>query len=246
MRSTRASLCRCWRLHHCGREPNHNVEGRRNWSLFAWTRQNPGTDQPLYGAAYGEGRYIVVGAGGGSGRIFFSDGFSWSSTPSATVQPLVDAAWGGGMFVAVGLHGTIVSSADGKAWSLGQPGGGVTTESLLAVAYGRGQFAAIGNGVATTSKDGVRWSSPIILPGTFVGLAYGCGTFVATGDNGRIITSDDGLHWAARTSGTTGSLGRITYSGRSFFNEGVNGSILQSDPVVGLKVQNCKMTARWC
>jgi hypothetical protein len=99
---------------------------------------------------------------------------------------------------------------------------------LGAIAYGGGQFVAVGDAIMTSTDDGVTWvrrdagSTNRFLSG----LAYGDGQFAAFGEysteNGQstgistILTSADGVNWVERWSGATYPLGGITY-GNSVF-----------------------------
>jgi hypothetical protein len=63
---------------------------------------------------------------------------------------------------------------------------------------------------------------------TLRGLAYGNGLFVATGENGTILTSSDGVNWASRTSGTSNFLQAVTFGNNIFVAVGSNGTVLTS------------------
>ncbi len=75
--------------------------------------------------------------------------------------------------------------------------------SLYGVAYGNGQFVAVGQaGAVVSSSDGVSWTQRR-RPTTadLYGIAYGNGQFVAVG-GGTIVTSADGVTWVQRQLGT--------------------------------------------
>lgn len=57
-------------------------------------------------------------------------------------------------FVAIGDSGLIMTSADGNVWVAQKSG---TSSNLLAIAFGRDKFVAIGDAILTSS-DGVAWS----------------------------------------------------------------------------------------
>lgn len=46
-----------------------------------------------------------------------------------------------------------------------------------------------------------------------VGVAYGNGRFVVSGQLGRLFTSTDGLAWQAVSSGTDANLGNAVFGG---------------------------------
>ncbi len=64
--------------------------------------------------------------------------------------------------------------------------------------------------------------------GTLNAITYGNGLFVAVGDNGTILTSTDGIIWAAGNSGTRVSLRGITYGNGTFIAVGSPGTIITS------------------
>src|SRR5205807_461714 len=69
--------------------------------------------------------------------------------------------------------------------------------SLSAVAYGNGQFVAVGfGGTILTSTDGVNWLlRQSGIQNYLKGVSYGNGQFVAVA-YGTILTSADGVNWA--------------------------------------------------
>src|SRR3989442_6022940 len=91
--------------------------------------------------------------------------------------------------------------------------------NLSAVAYGNGEFVAVGfGGTILTSTDGVSWVQRQSGTQNYLkGVAYGNGQYVAVGDSdvfltpGTILTSVDGVNWAQHQSGTTHGLSGIAY-----------------------------------
>jgi len=55
------------------------------------------------------------------------------------------------------------------------------------------------------------------------------GLFVAVGDNGTILTSDNGTEWTARTSGTSEKLNRVAYGNGRYYAVGDNAKATYSD-----------------
>src|SRR5439155_12549603 len=107
--------------------------------------------------------------------------------------------------------------ADGVNWVQRQSGQSSENRWLNAIAYGNGQFVAVGAGVIAddpnhptinnilTSADGVKWVDR--QSGTSAWLwdvAYGNGQFVAVGDPDlrAILTSADGVKWVVSQSWT--------------------------------------------
>jgi hypothetical protein len=100
-----------------------------------------------------------------------------------------------------------------------------SANGLASIAYGNGQFVAVGStGAIMTSTDGMDWV-PRCSPSKddFSSLAFGNGQFVAVspacfGQNGcpgTIITSADGVNWVVRPRGSSISSG---FNGIAFGN----------------------------
>lgn len=83
-----------------------------------------------------------------------------------------------------------------------------TQSPLFGVAYGQGQFVAVGDGgrILTSADGGLSWTAsptgldPLVR---LSGVGYGAGRFVAVGQDGLITTSEDGDTWTPRASGIT-------------------------------------------
>ncbi|HKI70559.1 MAG TPA: hypothetical protein VKA67_13295, partial [Verrucomicrobiae bacterium] len=78
---------------------------------------------------------------------------------------------------------------------------------LYGVAYGSGVFV-------TVCQEGYGWD----------GMNYG----------GALLTSDDGIHWTRRHSGTQYALGGVCYGDGHFIAVGDAGTILESQPIIHL------------
>ena len=128
----------------------------------AWTAENSGTAQDLYGVSFVNGMFVAVGAAGA--LLTSPDGITWTARTSNTNSNLRHVAFattasGEQIYVAVGDAGTIVSSPDGVTWtSQAIP----TTQSFYSVCFGPDlQFIAVGTAgtlaYSTTGADG-SWS----------------------------------------------------------------------------------------
>ncbi|WP_461094527.1 hypothetical protein [Spirosoma gilvum] len=99
--------------------------------------------------------------------------------------------------------GYIVSSADGKTWSVNHK---ITDEALHAIAAGNGKIVAIGKNTVLTSADGGKTWKDIKIPGAeswfeeVHDIAFGGGLFVAVGTKETIIFSKDGENWTRWTN----------------------------------------------
>ena len=97
--------------------------------------------------------------------------------------------------------------------------------SLLLVACG-GQTGNTGGGV---SGPGSTWTPRTSNTNQHLyGVTYGIGTFVAAGEVGTILTSQNGQNWTPWDSGTTQPLYGVTYGNGTFVAVGEGGTILTS------------------
>lgn len=135
-----------------------------------------------------------------------------------------------GNTLAVGSNGLIIKSTDGGAtWQEKVSG---TTNGLYGVAWGyilgSSGWAVVGeNGLILTSTDGEVWATitPIVSESlyaiTFVGI------FMAVGDAGTLIVSDDlGATWEEKSSGTTEDLLDITAGSGIYTIIGTNDTVI--------------------
>ena len=156
-----------------------------------------------------------------------------------------DMTFANGRFVAVS-ETTIATSLDGTNWFVMR-----TNLYLFAVTGADGKFVAVGGNTISTSIDGTNWSTQFLPdsgPSTLLtDVAFGAGWFVAspvsTSSNPPLIKqpsvfwiSPDGLHWSPRPAITSQGLWPIAFGDGSFVVGTQNGGILQSDPLVTLKL----------
>jgi hypothetical protein len=199
-------------------------------------------DFRCFGLAYGNNRFVGVGQETGpKNTIVSADGANWE--PGGSGGWLGHSLWKG-QFVAVG--GGIQTSPDGTIWApnpFGPP------NQLYGIAYGNGQFVAVGDaGTILSSADGVNWvTRQSETQNTLNDVAYGNGIFCAvsgwgtvggmspeTPVNGAILTSEDGVNWTQRQTATTNAFNRIAYGNGRFVAVGHHGTILSSGPIINL------------
>jgi photosystem II stability/assembly factor-like uncharacterized protein len=184
------------------------------------------TGEILRGAAYGHGRFVVVGSGG----VVVSGPGSragWRSERPASMVDLRGVAWTGRRFVAVGDEGTVVDSADGRSWRL------VTSAmpcALLGVARGAGRLVAVGgDGTILLSADARHWRPvPRITDQDLYAVAHGSGGFVAVGTGGVMIRSRDGREWSLNRRITRLNLHAVAWTGHEYLAGGDLGRVLSS------------------
>ena len=182
--------------------------------------------------------FLILGAAGHADPIH-----QWTvRNPLPTWEDLTLLAAGGGKYVAFAATRapilgpgptelppmTVLTSSNAVGWVAGS----VTADYIRAVAYGNGQFVAVGfsvsgEGCIFTSPDGINWIQPLMGgTGVFEDVTYAAGLFVAVGDfypssgGSAIWTSPDGIAWRARQSGTTNSLLSINYGNGQFVARG--------------------------
>jgi hypothetical protein len=174
-----------------------------NWTEYH-SETMPGTQFILNSIAYGNGKFVAVGActsdNCGTNVLVSSDGAHWNqATAAAGGEFLLAVAYGNGIFVAADETGTIVTSSDGLNWAVQRTGRG---GGLAGLAYGANQFVAVGElGGIVASTDGMVWTQrQPPTPNGLTSIAYGNTRFVAGGDLGTAfrpvgLTSVDGANW---------------------------------------------------
>jgi hypothetical protein len=198
--------------------------------------QNSGTTNILYGAAFGAGQFVAVGANGT--LLTSARSAAWQKREAGT-NTLFGAGFGGGKFVAVGEKGKVLSSPDGVTWTPRTSGVSVDLGRLT---YGAGQFVAVGvSGSIVTSSDGDNWTvRRSNTQANLFGVAYGNGRFLAVGDfcdgfgitRSRILTSQDGEAWSVADDARTRNLQSVSFGNDSFV-VAANTTLLFCLPLVG-------------
>jgi hypothetical protein len=157
-----------------------------------------------------------------------------SSLPSGAGQSYSDVIWSdtGGEFIAVGL-GTVLTSPDGKTWTIRFTDSSGLGVELTSVIYANGAYIAVGSdnkdAVALISPDAVSWQLNAIAANPsgrsilITGVAWGNGQYVVAGLNfldqpltsaifngyDVIYTSSDAINWVAQTLPYNGMYGLI-------------------------------------
>jgi len=182
--------------------------------------------------AYGNGIFV---AGGEAGKMAYStDGKTWTAVDVSDIFPtnnytsnIYAIAYGNNTFVAGGYNGKMATSTDGITWTAVTSISGTT--AISAITYGNGIFVAGGEaGKMAYSTDGKTWTAVAdtgiwdYYSSTFgstkaaiYAIAYGNGTFVAGGSEGKMATSTNGTTWTTAYSGLY-TIGGIAYSNGTF------------------------------
>ncbi len=205
-----------------------------NWTarVSGFTNGNSRIDS----VAFGNGKFVAVTSYGWLTDIqdvvqTSVDGITWSATDmtphfSNSYKPTFNSVtFGNGQFVAVGLDASndagIFTSADGITWvkqNTGLPAGR-NGLSLTSVKFAGGNYIAVGwSGLVLTSPDGITWTKrTAVTPSVLRDVAYGNGKYVAVGDTGTMIESNDGgVTWTALPALTTQLLNSIDFANNQF------------------------------
>jgi len=188
-----------------------------------WTLSISGTGSYVGGLAYDGRRFLAVD--GDNGQVYASpDGASWEPVSEAATY-LEDLAYDGQVYAAVG-HGSIFTSEDATTWSRHTLNG-----YPAAITSGSGKIVAVGDSgyVAYSGNHGASWDETDAgTTENLLGVAYGNGTFVAVGEGGTIVYSNDGATWHAASSGTTEDLNGVAFGDGRFVAVGTGGTLLVS------------------
>ncbi len=146
--------------------------------------------------------------------------------------PLPDYPWHAlagslGDYFAVGGSGAMITTPDGKTWTLRNSG---TTENLLAAASNGAVRIAVGEqGTIVSSPDGVTWTKQ--QSGTtrhLYSIVWNGRGFWAVGEGGTVVSSVDGITWVAKYSGFPQNLRGLVWTGERFIAVGDSGLIFSS------------------
>lgn len=152
----------------------------------------------LKSVCWGNGKFVAVGT---QTITTSADGINWvHQAAPPNIYEFKKVIYARNMFVAVGSGGSIITSPDGINWQVEKSN---TSKELQGITWGNNKFIAVGNPGRTilTSTDGHKWD--VIEDEQNIGY-YGKGLncvtwtgdrFIATGWNGLIISSSDGLKW---------------------------------------------------
>jgi hypothetical protein len=195
----------------------------RQWSI---ARQSaPGSFSGIAAAA---GLFVAVGS---SGHVATSrDAASWTIRSSDFQRDWYGVAYGAGRWVIVGEYGRAAWSTDGIAWNIVAAWDSLA--ELSSVAYGASRFVAVGERLILTSTDGASWASSEVSQRLYYVRFVG-DRFVATGEAGTILTSEDGLYWRTEESGTASGIGQVAAAGSTVIAASLDGSVLVS-PAPGI------------
>jgi hypothetical protein len=141
------------------------------------------------------------------------DGKNWTQRTVPNSNAWNSLTYGNDLFVAVASSGGlgdewVMTSPDGITWTArAHP----NQYAWRGVTFGNNTFVAVATDAAgsqaMTSSDGINWTTQTTPTpgGTYYGVVYGQGKFVAVG-LGAVMTSPDGVTWTAATLPSGASL----------------------------------------
>ena len=192
-----------------------------------WTFRTLPALTGLTNIIYQNGIFVAIGKV--NHRAFYSyNGVDWFQGTGIGGQ-VYGLAYGDGKFIAtlIDNSGTRMTlSYNGRTWI------GVNTPTSMDLAwvgatYGNGTFVAVAESTVSQSiaisYDGLSWNNvqrPTDGGFTTYQITYGNGLFVVTGNQGKILTSPDGINWTIRQTPLTGLIWKITYAEGLFIAAG--------------------------
>lgn len=197
------------------------VAGSSTTLQWSWSNPNPSGDA-FKAVAYGNGVYVAAGQ---DGVLYMSsDGTHWSPQSSAIGNGgnYLDAIYGGGNFLVAGVDAAGLShlavSSDGVHWTDAQIG--LSVNGNIALAYGGGNYVAVGDHSAATSSDGVHWTvktAPVYAQAFGSGIQYANSTFII--DNADVyFSTDGGATWTLSAGPSLATANsKIAGNGSTFF-----------------------------
>jgi len=185
---------------------------------LTWTQRFSDVDSWGLTMSYSQGHFAGVG---GWGIVDIStNGIDWTSAFSPLqyfLEGRSEITYGNGLYVLVGSTngvGAILNSPDGInfTYSSSTP---APTGPIVSVAFGPGQFVAIGNNdgleyVSSGIHAGTTWIRRPIAGGNQVSFANGL-FFVPLSANSNLV-SPNGLSWNLQNTGLTNMVGNVIYA----------------------------------
>lgn len=196
-----------------------------------WTTQASGVTTHLYSVQFGDSLFVAVGY---NVILTSKDGLSWTTQTSGLPFQTSFIAYGNGLFVLEGSTGTNVISTNGTNWFARHSG---TDQGLYAMGFGDGVFLSIDLNLRTfISSDASNWvQRTSVSVGRPAAVVFGNGHFVTGGSGGMEYSSSS----SAWTLASAACLPRgICFGNGTFVAVGYAEAIVQSDPVVWLRIHS--------
>ncbi|PYI50308.1 S-layer homology domain-containing protein [Paenibacillus flagellatus] len=188
---------------------------------------------PSYGftsVAYGGGVYRMT-SDNGRGVVGSPDGQTWSDAMAGSGPRYYDILYINNSFLAAGRNagysqGGLRKSSDGSGttWDaevvLPKPLYGLASNGTQIVAVGEGGKIYRTDADASPTLPTIEASVPNLFTAQLNSVAYGtvdgAGLYVAGGNGGKLLVSEDGLAWNEEASGATGDFYKVIYAEGTF------------------------------
>jgi hypothetical protein len=182
----------------------------------------------LVESAFGAGRFLVANYHGSIASS--EDLVSWTYTPGQIIPYPVGASFVNGSFIVLGQDGDFNTSADGITWGANTVNP-IHSKNLNAATYGAGRYVIVGGkGRIITSLGNLSSWTAAISPteDRLEDVIFTNNLFVAVGESGTILTSNDGLSWSNQTRGASQDLDGLAVANGLAVAVGKGGAILTS------------------
>lgn len=210
---------------------------------ITWTADGAPSDVGLDSIVAGGDRLLLAGTArtpdGMKTVVYSVTDKGWIRSPAeitGRMQPLL--TYGNGIFAAMGDRDVLVS-ADGMDWTARPLPAGVSGQALV---YTGTEFAALGSrwtgstgeAVLLRSPDAEHWTVDVTtgLP-YFHGFTYAAGHYLATGTDGAVFTSTDGVAWVTHAGAGRHNLNGIACGAGVCVAVGEAGDIAISENLAG-------------
>jgi photosystem II stability/assembly factor-like uncharacterized protein len=192
-----------------------------------WSKIYTGNIHILHSVVWDGTRFLAIG----DRYIMESvNGITWKDiSPSHEFTGIYSIAWDGSEYCASGENGVIATSKDCISWRqvvLNKHG------AYTSIAWNGKEFVVVqfGNDEILRSPDGDMWfdSHTGGIDYGLIDILWDGKNFIALGQDGKILTSPDGMVWESRETNTQRYLSSIAYSGQQYVVVGDSGTILYS------------------
>lgn len=136
------------------------------------------------------------------------------NTNFSTTRPVYGINYGNNTYVAVGDSGTTAYSVGGpNNWTSSNNIGGSPTMFDVVYSTTNSMWVAVGDNSIAYSTTGATWSTGVtgVQSGTLNFVNEYDGEFVATGNNGALYTSTNGINWTKQTITVSSELSKPQY-----------------------------------
>ena len=204
----------------------------------SWDNGTKGTTRNLKEIAYGDQSFVTVGD---YGTILYSsdNGATWDNATWSGSDHLTGVAYGNNIFNAVSSSNVIKSTDNGSNWTLKSSAvevfdmgfGNRTVSSTAFVGVGEDGSVCYSED-ASPQNHGEAWlcPAPIVSDKKLYSIAYGNNKFIAVGESGTVIISDNGSVWDTRNSNNSSAhLYSIAFGNNTFVGVGYKTVIVSTD-----------------